>query len=155
MSGWIQATMQQNTMKMKTSISENQNQKIAKLNKDKKILHESKEKMELEFENKLDCKEKEIKKFQNQLEWTSEAQEQSIEKLSKELKSLHEDKEKMHFEFNDELRGKEGEKQLLHMQFEKETFKLNEIIGKLRNELQSKETKIRKCLKKLCFTCYC
>ena len=53
---------------MKASTSDVQNQIIAKLNKDLKILRESKEKMELELNRKLQGKETEIKKFQNQAE---------------------------------------------------------------------------------------
>ena len=53
---------------LKASTSDVQNRIIAKLNKDLEILRESKEKMELELNSKLQGKETEIKKFQNQAE---------------------------------------------------------------------------------------
>ena len=116
------------TLEMKAWTSRVQKQIIEKLSKDLKILHEDKEKMKLELNIKLQGKETEIRKYQNQVEikaCTSWVQKQII------------DKEKMEAELNDQLQGKELEIQLLQSQFEHETFKLNDTIGNLRKYIDT------------------
>jgi hypothetical protein len=100
-------------------------------------MYANKEKMEAEFNDKLQGKDFERDLLQSQFEKETFKLNDIIEKLKNEIHTLWESKEKMELEWNNELVGKESEIQLLQAQFAKEIFKLNDTIEKQRKYIDT------------------